>query len=139
MRDSLERSTGEDYDVKAALCSKRRKKLEKKAVCVPVGPTDGRQKNYGSRKPINSSPYPRGYYRCSSSKCCCARKQVEWSCTNPSMLIVTYTSDHNHSWHANRANSNSNSGLPAKQSQLEATPILSEKSSNISQEVVSTP
>lgn len=151
-RDSPERSTGEDCDVKAAPCSKRRKTVEKKVVCVPVGPADGRQKNDGppsdkwawrkyGQKPIKGSPYPRGYYRCSSSKGCCARKQVERSCTDPSMLIVTYTSDHNHPWPANRANSNSNAGLPPKQSQsqLGVAPIVSEKSTNISQEVASTP
>ncbi|EPS60392.1 hypothetical protein M569_14411, partial [Genlisea aurea] len=38
----------------------------------------------------------RGYYRCSSSKGCPARKQVERSNQDPNMLIVTYTSDHNH-------------------------------------------
>lgn len=149
-RDSPDRSTGEDCDVKAAPCSKRRKMVQKKVVCVPVGPADGRQKNDGppsdmwawrkyGQKPIKGSPYPRGYYRCSSSKGCCARKQVERSCTDPSMLIVTYTSDHNHPWPSNRANSNSNSGLPAKQSQLEAAPIVPEKCCNISQEVVSIP
>jgi hypothetical protein len=43
MRDSLERSTGEDCDVKTSPCSKGRKMVEKKVVCVPVGPMDGRQ------------------------------------------------------------------------------------------------
>lgn len=38
----------------------------------------------------------RGYYRCSSSKGCPARKQVERSRTDPSMFIITFTSDHNH-------------------------------------------
>ncbi|KAJ7570038.1 hypothetical protein O6H91_01G104400 [Diphasiastrum complanatum] len=52
-------------------------------------------RKYG-QKPIKGSPYPRGYYRCSSSKGCSARKQVEKSRTDPSMLIVTYTSEHNH-------------------------------------------
>ena len=41
--------------------------------------------------------YIRGYYRCSSAKGCSARKQVERSRRDPSMLIITYTSDHNHS------------------------------------------
>lgn len=40
----------------------------------------------------------RGYYRCSSSKACPARKQVERSRTDPNMLVITYTSDHNHPW-----------------------------------------
>uniref|UniRef100_A0A0D6R4G3 WRKY domain-containing protein n=1 Tax=Araucaria cunninghamii TaxID=56994 RepID=A0A0D6R4G3_ARACU len=130
-RDSAEESTAEDCDVKSH-CSKRRKTVQKRVVFVPVGPADGRQKSDGppsdmwawrkyGQKPIKGSPYPRGYYRCSSSKGCCARKQVERSGNDPSMLIITYTSDHNHPWPANRnntSNSNSNSGsILAKQSQ----------------------
>lgn len=38
----------------------------------------------------------RGYYRCSTSKGCSAKKQVERSRTDASMLIITYTSSHNH-------------------------------------------
>lgn len=39
----------------------------------------------------------RSYYKCSSSKGCLARKQVEQSCTDPGMFIVTYNSaEHNH-------------------------------------------
>ncbi|KAH9314732.1 hypothetical protein KI387_023359 [Taxus chinensis] len=54
-------------------------------------------RKYG-QKPIKGSPYPRSYYRCSSCKGCPAKKQVERSQTEPSILIVTYTSDHNHPW-----------------------------------------
>lgn len=38
----------------------------------------------------------RGYYRCSSSKGCMARKQVERNRSDPGMFIVTYTAEHNH-------------------------------------------
>ena len=38
----------------------------------------------------------RGYYRCSSSKGCLARKQVERNRSDPAMFIVTYTAEHNH-------------------------------------------
>lgn len=38
----------------------------------------------------------RGYYRCSSSRGCPARKQVERSRVDPTVLLVTYASDHNH-------------------------------------------
>lgn len=38
----------------------------------------------------------RGYYRCSSSKGCLARKQVERNKSEPAMFIVTYTGEHNH-------------------------------------------
>ncbi|KAL2245648.1 UNVERIFIED_CONTAM: putative WRKY transcription factor 69, partial [Sesamum indicum] len=37
-----------------------------------------------------------GYYRCSSSKGCPARKQVERSRLDPTTLLITYSCDHNH-------------------------------------------
>ncbi|KAJ7569400.1 hypothetical protein O6H91_01G076500 [Diphasiastrum complanatum] len=100
---------------KATVCKqgiKRRKMQQKRIVCVPINgggrpsgevlPSDmWAWRKYG-QKPIKGSPYPRGYYRCSSSKGCSARKQVERSQTDPSMLILTYTSEHNHSWPAHR-------------------------------------
>ncbi|CAA0842552.1 WRKY transcription factor 22 [Striga hermonthica] len=52
-------------------------------------------RKYG-QKPIKGSPYPRGYYRCSTSKGCLARKQVERNRSDPGMFIVTYTAEHNH-------------------------------------------
>ncbi|XP_017216572.1 probable WRKY transcription factor 29 [Daucus carota subsp. sativus] len=53
-------------------------------------------RKYG-QKPIKGSPYPRSYYRCSSSKGCLARKQVEESCSSPGTFIMTYSAEHNHS------------------------------------------
>jgi hypothetical protein len=58
-------------------------------------------RKYG-QKPIKGSPYPRGYYRCSSSKGCLARKQVERSHSDPSMLIISYSAEHNHPWPSHR-------------------------------------
>ncbi|XP_044481254.1 WRKY transcription factor 22-like isoform X2 [Mangifera indica] len=52
-------------------------------------------RKYG-QKPIKGSPYPRSYYRCSSSRGCLARKRVERSSTDPSVFIITYTAEHNH-------------------------------------------
>ncbi|CAD6336682.1 unnamed protein product [Miscanthus lutarioriparius] len=52
-------------------------------------------RKYG-QKPIKGSPYPRGYYRCSTDKDCRARKQVERCRTDPSTLIVSYTGEHSH-------------------------------------------
>lgn len=52
-------------------------------------------RKYG-QKPIKGSPYPRGYYRCSALEGCMARKMVERKNSDPSMLIITYTGDHNH-------------------------------------------
>lgn len=53
-------------------------------------------RKYG-QKPIKGSPYPRSYYRCSSTKGCLARKQVERSHLDPAVFLVTYTAEHNHS------------------------------------------
>ncbi|KAF3448622.1 hypothetical protein FNV43_RR09335 [Rhamnella rubrinervis] len=58
-------------------------------------------RKYG-QKPIKGSPYPRSYYRCSSSKGCSARKQVERSCSNPEIFIITYTAEHSHAYPARR-------------------------------------
>ncbi|KAJ3680681.1 hypothetical protein LUZ60_016959 [Juncus effusus] len=95
---------------------KRRKNQAKKVICIPAPavttggrPTAGEVvpsdlwawRKYG-QKPIKGSPYPRGYYRCSSSKGCSARKQVERSRTDPNMLVITYTSEHNHPWPTQR-------------------------------------
>ncbi|KAL9159290.1 hypothetical protein ABFS82_08G123900 [Erythranthe guttata] len=93
---------------------KRRKSQAKKVVCIPASsPANSRAtgeivpsdlwawRKYG-QKPIKGSPYPRGYYRCSSSKGCSARKQVERSRTDPNMLVITYTSEHNHPWPTQR-------------------------------------
>ncbi|KAL6992387.1 WRKY Transcription Factor [Sarracenia purpurea var. burkii] len=84
----------------------------KRVVTVPIRDVEGTSRLKGDsappsdswawrkygQKPIKGSPYPRGYYRCSSSKGCPARKQVERSRVDPTMLVVTYSSDHNHPW-----------------------------------------
>ncbi|KAG8056134.1 hypothetical protein GUJ93_ZPchr0001g32749 [Zizania palustris] len=82
---------------------KRSKKSQlKKLVCeVPVVADGGVSsdlwawRKYG-QKPIKGSPYPRGYYKCSSMKGCMARKMVERSPAKPGMLIVTYMAEHCH-------------------------------------------
>ncbi|XP_050387658.1 WRKY transcription factor 22 [Argentina anserina] len=78
--------------------SKKRKNLLKKVCQVPAESLSSdvwAWRKYG-QKPIKGSPYPRGYYRCSSSKGCMARKQVERNRSDPGMFIVTYTAEHNH-------------------------------------------
>ncbi|XP_039008411.1 WRKY transcription factor 22-like [Hibiscus syriacus] len=87
--------------------SKRRKVVERTVVTVKVGENGGKLKNEGppsdlwswrkyGQKPIKGSPYPRGYYRCSTSTGCSAKKQVDRCKTDASVLIITYTSTHNH-------------------------------------------
>lgn len=85
-------------------CSKRRKLRLKRVVRVPaismklsdIPPDDYSWRKYG-QKPIKGSPHPRGYYKCSSVRGCPARKHVERALDDPTMLIVTYEGEHNHS------------------------------------------
>ncbi|XP_044502828.1 WRKY transcription factor 22-like [Mangifera indica] len=77
---------------------KRRKNQQKRVCQVPeegLSSDVWAWRKYG-QKPIKGSPYPRGYYRCSSSKGCLARKQVERNRSDPGIFIVTYTGEHNH-------------------------------------------
>ncbi|CAL4901594.1 unnamed protein product [Urochloa decumbens] len=81
---------------------KRSKKSQMKKVVCEVPVADGgvstdlwAWRKYG-QKPIKGSPYPRGYYKCSSLKACMARKLVERSPAKPGVLVVTYIADHCH-------------------------------------------
>nr|XP_016492941.1 PREDICTED: WRKY transcription factor 22-like [Nicotiana tabacum] len=78
--------------------SKRRKNQMKKVCQVAADALSSDKwswRKYG-QKPIKGSPYPRGYYKCSTSKGCLARKQVERNRSDPNMFIITYTAEHNH-------------------------------------------
>uniref|UniRef100_A0A803LXT7 WRKY domain-containing protein n=2 Tax=Chenopodium quinoa TaxID=63459 RepID=A0A803LXT7_CHEQI len=86
-------------------CSSKRKKLRvKKTMRVPaisaktadIPSDDYSWRKYG-QKPIKGSPYPRGYYKCSTVRGCPARKHVERATDDPTMLIVTYEGEHRHS------------------------------------------
>lgn len=86
-------------------CSSKRKKLRvKKTMRVPaissktadIPADDYSWRKYG-QKPIKGSPYPRGYYKCSTVRGCPARKHVERATDDPTMLIVTYEGEHRHS------------------------------------------
>ncbi|XXG75905.1 hypothetical protein AAC387_Pa08g0374 [Persea americana] len=85
-------------------CSKRRKLRIKRTIRVPAVsskladiPSDEFSWRKYGQKPIKGSPYPRSYYKCSSMRGCPARKHVERCFGDPTMLIVTYEGDHNHS------------------------------------------
>ncbi|KAL2535476.1 WRKY transcription factor 22 [Forsythia ovata] len=86
--------------------SKKRGMAQRVVMAVKIEENDKKKKSeappdcwswrkYG-QKPIKGSPHPRGYYKCSTSKGCSAKKQVEKCRTDASMLIITYTSTHNH-------------------------------------------
>ncbi|XP_047307042.1 WRKY transcription factor 22-like [Impatiens glandulifera] len=77
---------------------KRRKQLQKRVCQVTAEGLSSdiwSWRKYG-QKPIKGSPYPRSYYKCSTSKLCMARKQVERSRSDSTMFILTYTAEHNH-------------------------------------------
>ncbi|KAI3807184.1 hypothetical protein L1987_23108 [Smallanthus sonchifolius] len=101
MEDSHTKCTGSSG---RCHCSKKRKSRMKRVVRVPaislkmadIPPDDYSWRKYG-QKPIKGSPYPRGYYKCSSLRGCPARKHVERALDDPTMLLVTYESEHNHS------------------------------------------
>ncbi|KAK4271739.1 hypothetical protein QN277_020385 [Acacia crassicarpa] len=105
-----------DSFVPSTSSPKRRRAIQKRVVQIPIKEVEGSRvkgesntppsdswawRKYG-QKPIKGSPYPRGYYRCSSSKGCPARKQVERSRMDPTMIVVTYACEHNHPWPASR-------------------------------------
>ncbi|RZC30718.1 probable WRKY transcription factor 15 isoform X1 [Glycine soja] len=92
-------------------CSKKSRKMrQKRVVRVPaislkmadIPPDDYSWRKYG-QKPIKGSPHPRGYYKCSSVRGCPARKHVERALDDPSMLVVTYEGEHNHTLSAAEA------------------------------------
>lgn len=72
---------------------------------------------------INNKIWYRGYYRCSSSKGCPARKQVERSRVDPTMLVVTYSCEHNHPWPVASSSRNSNV-VSSTTAAVAATPTL---------------
>lgn len=108
LMDSSKVTVAEELEAEETQAAKRRKVAEKTVVRVKIeAGNEGKQRSEGppsdcwswrkyGQKPIKGSPYPRGYYRCSTSKGCSAKKQVERCKTDATMLIITYTSSHNH-------------------------------------------
>ncbi|KAG7532674.1 WRKY domain [Arabidopsis thaliana x Arabidopsis arenosa] len=102
--DNIQSSMIDSKEIEITHSKNRRKKSRaKKVVCVlDPGSRSSEEvadqwvwRKYG-QKPIKGSPYPRNYYKCTSSKGCSARKQVERSRTDPNMLVITYITEHNH-------------------------------------------
>ncbi|KAG6416664.1 hypothetical protein SASPL_124099 [Salvia splendens] len=81
------------------ICSRRA--TQKRVVSVPIKDVEGlRQKGDQIGSPPSDSW---AWRKCSSSKGCPARKQVERSRLDPKMLVVTYYCDHNHNWPVSKA------------------------------------
>ena len=95
------------------------KRVVKQVTVADIGVCDAwAWRKYG-QKPIKGSPYPRSYYRCSSSKGCLARKQVERNHLDPGVFWVTYTAEHNHPHPTRR---NSLAGSSRKNSSITSAP-----------------
>ncbi|CAK8568747.1 unnamed protein product [Lathyrus sativus] len=107
-------------------CIKKRKNRMKRTLRVPAVssriadiPADEYSWRKYGQKPIKGSPYPRGYYRCSTVKECPARKKVERAMDDPTMLIVTYEEEHRHEIHtAMQENISGSMGLVVFESTL---------------------
>ncbi|KAH0924190.1 hypothetical protein HID58_024208 [Brassica napus] len=95
---------GKDIDQRSQKVVKTKKKEEKKQREPRVSfmtktdvdhLEDGyRWRKYG-QKAVKNSPYPRSYYRCTTQKCN-VKKRVERSYQDPTVVITTYESQHNH-------------------------------------------
>ncbi|KAL5052934.1 hypothetical protein RYX36_033616 [Vicia faba] len=98
---SDEKVASQDPQVSAVSKYIKSKKKKNKSTVKKVTAMDGTLcdawawRKYG-QKPIKGSPYPRSYYRCSSSKGCSAKKQVEKNHLDPRVYLVTYSAEHNH-------------------------------------------
>lgn len=96
---------------------KKRKSRVKTIIRVPaisskiadIPPDEFSWRKYG-QKPIKGSPFPRGYYKCSTVRGCPARKHVERATDDPTMLIVTYEGEHRHTQGAMQENSTTSAG-----------------------------
>ncbi|KAK1557019.1 hypothetical protein Q3G72_016255 [Acer saccharum] len=149
-------TTFNDMKMTSTSSPKKRRAMQKRVVSVPIKDVEGSRlkgesappsdswawRKYG-QKPIKGSPYPRGYYRCSSSKGCPARKQVERSSVDPTMLVITYSCEHNHPWplpsrnnHHSNHHSSTKPAKPDTQPEPEPEPEPEEKFTDLGDEAL---
>ncbi|KAL6578577.1 WRKY transcription factor [Orobanche minor] len=101
-RDHSDGISGKASVSSPCYCTKKKNRV-KRTIRVPsislkvadIPPDVFSWRKYG-QKPIKGSPYPRGYYKCSTVRGCPARKHVERANDDPAMLIVTYEGEHKH-------------------------------------------
>ncbi|KZV24782.1 putative WRKY transcription factor 11-like [Dorcoceras hygrometricum] len=100
---SREQSHNHNHSGTSLCHCKKKKSRVKKSIRVPaisskiadIPADEYSWRKYG-QKPIKNSPYPRGYYKCSTVRGCPAKKHVERANDDPAMLIVTYAGEHLH-------------------------------------------
>ncbi|KAG6573324.1 probable WRKY transcription factor 65 [Cucurbita moschata] len=134
----------------AAAAKKGRRGMKKKVVSVRINgdtprnssgsttppPDSWAWRKYG-QKPIKGSPYPRAYYRCSSSKGCPARKQVERNRLDPTMLVISYSCEHNHSGPVSRnINNHHQAAAVEKPGSPESVPVHPEPEPEVEEKFV---
>ncbi|XP_049366661.1 probable WRKY transcription factor 27 [Solanum verrucosum] len=91
-------------------------------------------RKYG-QKHIKGSPFPRNYYKCSTSKHCEAKKQIEKSPKDENVFLVSCSGEHNHDPPMNRrylasCNGNSKFKLPKGINILPKASILNASTSS---------
>ncbi|KAL8096114.1 putative WRKY transcription factor 11 [Apium graveolens] len=95
--------SGDRLSLQGCHCCKRRKKIEirrririSKGSSLSIPADEYSWKKYEHKLIPRSSSSRGGYYKCSSSKECSARKHVIKDKNDPMILIVTYRGEHNH-------------------------------------------
>ncbi|KAL8149446.1 putative WRKY transcription factor 17 [Apium graveolens] len=113
--EAVTKLTSKSSGSRGCHCCKRRKTVVKKEIkrvtsgsggdCIPAD--EYSWKKY-DQKLVPGAVFPRGYYKCTSAKGCPARKRVERTSQDPTVLILTYEGEHrHHHHHSHRSQSSS--------------------------------